>query len=100
MPVLSSDDIHDRLREHAGWVFRSDALHKQFELPSFVEVIKLVNEVAGLAEEVDHHPDITINYRRVTFVLSTHDQGGVTERDALLMEAIETVAASYLPDGC
>ncbi len=94
MAVLSDEEIRDRLGAHAGWDFRNDALHKLFELPGFMDVVKLVNDVAGPAEEADHHPDMTINFRRITFVLSTHEQGGVTEKDFALLEAIEAAAAT------
>ncbi len=99
MAVLSDDEIRDRLGAYAGWDLRNNGLHKKFELPGFMDVVKLVNDVAGPAEEADHHPDMMINYRRITFSLSTHDQGGVTEKDFALLEAIEAAAATYLPDG-
>ncbi len=99
MAVLSDDEIRDRLQAHADWDFRNDALHRGFELPRFMEVVRLVNDVAGPAEESDHHPDMTINHRRITFALPTHNQGGVTEKDFALLEAIEVADATSLPEG-
>jgi 4a-hydroxytetrahydrobiopterin dehydratase len=51
-----------------------------------------VNKVAILAEAANHHPDITINYRRVHLLLTTHDSGGLTERDFKLAREIDAIA--------
>ena len=67
-------------------------LVKRFELPSFMEVVGLVNDVAAAAEAADHHPDMLINYRRITFTLVTHEAGGVTERDFALLALIDSAA--------
>jgi 4a-hydroxytetrahydrobiopterin dehydratase len=54
--------------------------------------MNLVNRVADLAEEANHHPDILISYNQVTFTLTTHDAGGITEKDFDLAQRIETIA--------
>jgi 4a-hydroxytetrahydrobiopterin dehydratase len=64
-----------------GWIDSRDALERTFELPSFPEAIAFVNRVAELAEEANHHPDLTISYRKVTVRWTTHSAGGITERD-------------------
>ncbi len=56
--------------------------------------ISFVQRVAEMAEEADHHPDMHINYTRVTFVCSTHSEGGVTEKDIKLARRIEQAFAS------
>ena len=92
MPKLNDDDINKSLEMLPGWRRERDALTKTFELSAFVRAIALVNEVAELAEEMDHHPDMLIEYRKVTFTLSTHDAGGITEKDVALARAIEGLA--------
>jgi len=67
-----------------GWVEIDDALERTFELPSFPEAIAFVNRVAELAEAEDHHPDVTISYKKVTLRWTTHSEGGITERDRAL----------------
>ncbi len=93
MAVIADAEIAQRLLDHPGWVYQDGALVKKFELPGFMDVVRLVNDVAGPAEAADHHPDMFINYRRITFTLSTHDAGGVTEKDFALLEEIEKAAA-------
>jgi 4a-hydroxytetrahydrobiopterin dehydratase len=76
----------------SGWEQQGDAISKQYTLDSFMDALALVNKVGEAAEAVDHHPDITINYRRVTFSLSTHDRGGITQLDIDLAAEIEKIA--------
>ena len=64
-----------------GWVNVDDALERTFDLPSFPEAIAFVNRVAELAETENHHPDMTISYRKVTLRWTTHSEGGITDRD-------------------
>jgi len=67
-----------------GWVEADGALERTFELPSFPEAIAFVNRVAELAQAEDHHPDVTISYKKVTLRWTTHSEGGITERDRVL----------------
>ena len=64
-----------------GWLVVDDALEQTFELPSFPEAIAFVNRVAELAEAENHHPDVTISYKKVTLRWTTHSEGGITDRD-------------------
>lgn len=64
-----------------NWVEVDGALQREFELPSFPEAIAFVNRVAELAEQENHHPDMTISYKRVTLRWTTHSAGGITDRD-------------------
>ena len=64
-----------------GWDEVDGALQREFELPSFPRAIAFVNRVADLAEAENHHPDISISYKRVTLRWTTHSEGGITERD-------------------
>lgn len=67
-----------------SWPEVDGALERTFELSSFAEAIAFVNRVAALAEEENHHPDISISYRKVTLRWTTHSAGGITERDHAL----------------
>ena len=94
MGLLADEDIQARLAERSGWACEGGALVKKFELADFMAVVNLVNAVAPAAEAADHHPDMYINYRRITFTLSTHSEGGVTEKDFALLDEIERLAAA------
>jgi 4a-hydroxytetrahydrobiopterin dehydratase len=91
MAKLSTDAVQAGLKKLPGWRLNSDTIGKQYTLPSFPEAMKFVNRVADLAEQADHHPDILINYRRVTLTLATHSEGGLTQKDFDLAEKIEKV---------
>jgi 4a-hydroxytetrahydrobiopterin dehydratase len=79
--TLSRDQIHAELRKIEGWELRGDAIAKQYEFASFPDALAFVNRVGERAEAADHHPDIAINYRRVTLTYSTHSAGGLTAKD-------------------
>jgi 4a-hydroxytetrahydrobiopterin dehydratase len=64
-----------------GWIDSQDALERTFELSSFPEAIAFVGRVAEAAEEADHHPDITISYKKVTLRWTTHSAGGISDLD-------------------
>lgn len=89
---LSSNEIDQRVKEIRGWQHSGNAIKKQFVFESFMPAVRFVNRVAEAAERADHHPDITINYRKVTMVLSTHSAGGLTEKDFSLARQIDEVA--------
>jgi len=69
-----------------GWSEVGVALERTFEFPGFVEALAFVNRVGELAESENHHPDIAINYNRVTLRWWTHTAGGITDRDRELAE--------------
>ena len=69
-----------------GWSEVGVALERTFEFPGFVEALAFVNHVGELAESENHHPDIVINYNRVTLRWWTHTAGGITDRDRELAE--------------
>jgi len=65
----------------AGWSEVDGAVEREFELPSFMDAIAFVNRVAELAEAENHHPDLSIAYKRVTLRWTTHSAGGITDKD-------------------
>jgi len=89
MAKLTDEAIQAALKNLPGWTLKDEAISKQYTWPSFPEAIHFVNQVADLAEQADHHPDILINYRRVTLTLSTHSEGGITQKDFDLATRIE-----------
>lgn len=90
---LSDEQIQAALADLNGWSYRENALTKRFTFPTFPAGIAFVDRVAALAEQVGHHPDITINYTTIGFTLSTHDSGGVTAHDLDLARGIEALAS-------
>jgi len=90
MPLLTDQQIADALASLPGWTREGDALRRQFTFASFPEAVAFVNRLVPHAEGADHHPDLTINYRRVTVLYSTHSDGGITEKD---------VAGARMADG-
>ena len=81
MALLSKPEIDEQLKSLNGWTLDGKAIRKQFTFKGFPEAVAFVNRLVPDAERADHHPDITINYRRVTLSLSTHDEGGLTAKD-------------------
>lgn len=81
MALLSREEIDRRLKELKGWTLDGNAIKKQFVFPGFPEAVNFVARLVPDAEASDHHPDITINYRRVTLAYSTHSEGGLTHKD-------------------
>ena len=82
MEKMTLEQLQTKLPELADWsLVGDDALQRTYRFENFIEAIAFVNRVAELAEELQHHPDIMIRYNKVTLTLSTHDAGGVTEKD-------------------
>ncbi len=94
MPRLTEDEMRTALAQLPGWAFDGAALSKRFTFPTFPAAIAFVNRVARVAEQMGHHPDITINYAAVTLQLSTHDAGGVTEKDVDLAARLDALTAA------
>jgi len=90
--VLSQSEIDQALRNLEGWSRRDNTIERTLQFPDFITAMKFVNEVAVVAESANHHPDITINYNRVTMSLTSHDSGGVTQRDLRMAGKITEVA--------
>jgi 4a-hydroxytetrahydrobiopterin dehydratase len=78
---LSRTDAEQRLTTLHGWTLDGDAIRKQFTFADFVAAVAFVNRLVPEAEAADHHPDILINYKRVTLTYSTHSEGGLTLKD-------------------
>jgi 4a-hydroxytetrahydrobiopterin dehydratase len=90
--LLSSDDVATALAHLVGWAGDTGQIERSVEAASFLDGIRLVDAVAEVAERADHHPDIDIRWRTVTFRLSTHSEGGVTDQDITLARQINGLA--------
>lgn len=84
MAGFSETEIANRLSEVPGWSYENGLLTQTFSFDSFLAGIDFVGKVAGAAEAADHHPDIDIRYSNITVSVSSHDVGGITERDFAL----------------
>ena len=91
MPLLSDGDIQDKLGGLDGWERIDNQITKLFKLKNYIESVGFVNKVALLAERANHHPDIILQYNKVTITLTTHSDGGITEKDIDLAREIEGV---------
>lgn len=87
--LLSDTEIAEALTELPDWARSGNALVRTVEASTFPAGIELVRRVAEVAEEADHHPDIDIRWRKVTFTLSTHSVGGLTALDVALAHEID-----------
>ncbi len=90
--LLSSGEIERSLAELTGWMVEGKAIVREFEFETFLAGIAFVVAVATAAEELNHHPDIDIRYRRVRVLVSTHSAGGVTELDISLAGSCNELA--------
>ena len=81
MSRLTKLQIKEKLKKLPGWTFASDAISRQFTFADFPDAVAFVARLVPGAEKADHHPDLEINYRRVTVTYTTHSEGGVTSKD-------------------
>jgi 4a-hydroxytetrahydrobiopterin dehydratase len=94
---LSAEQLANALVELREWSGDPDGIERAIVAPSFLAGIRLVDAVAEAAEAADHHPDIDIRWRTVTFRLSTHSVGGVTAKDLELARRIDQLAQESTP---
>jgi 4a-hydroxytetrahydrobiopterin dehydratase len=93
--LLTDDEVERQLGDLPAWRREGNALVATWEAPDFPTAIRLVDEVAVEAEEMDHHPDIDLRWRTTHWSLSTHSEGGITQLDVELAHRV-TQAASRL----
>jgi 4a-hydroxytetrahydrobiopterin dehydratase len=93
MAKLADADARQRLQKLPGWELEGNAIRRMFTFAGFPDAMAFVVRLGFDAEAADHHPDIQINYRRVTLSYSTHSAGGLTEKDFAGAEAATTLAA-------
>jgi 4a-hydroxytetrahydrobiopterin dehydratase len=81
MSILSDEEVQRQLNGLKDWKLEGRAIRKQYTFNDFPGAVAFVNRLVPEAEAADHHPDIVINYRRVTLLYSTHSEGGLTQKD-------------------
>ena len=90
---LSSAELNAALTKLGGWSIQNDKLHRQFEFKSFVEAFGFMASSALVAESMGHHPEWFNVYNRVTVDLTSHDAGGITQKDVDLATRMNEIAA-------
>jgi 4a-hydroxytetrahydrobiopterin dehydratase len=89
MAAMDEQQIREALEPLPHWRRDGDSITRVVQAPSFLDGIDLVSTVAHAAEAADHHPDIDIRWRTLTFTLSTHSEGGLTGKDFALAQQID-----------
>jgi 4a-hydroxytetrahydrobiopterin dehydratase len=95
MTLLGDDGVRAALSDLPNWSGDGQAISRTVTAPDFLTGIRLVDDVALVAETMDHHPDIDIRWRTVTFTLSTHSAGGVTAADIELAHEIDEASERH-----
>jgi len=89
---LSDHEISERLQQQPNWQLRHGKLYRQFKFRNFVDAFGFMTRVALIAEQQDHHPEWFNVYATVEIWLTTHDAGGISERDFLVAAAISALS--------
>ncbi|MBM4111811.1 MAG: 4a-hydroxytetrahydrobiopterin dehydratase [Phycisphaerae bacterium] len=95
MTRLTQAQVDERLDSLAKWTQSGDSIQRTYVLKDFSQAMTFVNAVAQEAERVQHHPDILVRWNKVSLTLSTHDAGGITEKDLAFAVAADKLGASH-----
>jgi 4a-hydroxytetrahydrobiopterin dehydratase len=96
MPALTAKQISLHLKTVPDWSKRRQTILRTFKFEDFLKGIAFVNQIAKKAQKLNHHPDIDIRYSKVTLTLTTHDKGGLTEKDFTLARQGDGVFSKFL----
>lgn len=88
VPLLSEKEIQSRACQLTDWIVDGQELRLTRKFKDFIEAINFINKLVEPSEAAGHHPDLAISYNRVTITLTTHDAGGLTEKDFELAQAL------------
>jgi 4a-hydroxytetrahydrobiopterin dehydratase len=91
---MTSEQIQTGLKNLPGWELKADKLHRQLKFKNFVQAFGFMAQVAILAEKADHHPEWSNVYSKVTIDLTTHEAGGISQRDFDLAKEINEILAT------
>ena len=91
MSLLTTQLLEEALAHVPGWVYADKSIEKQFIFTDFTETMAVMNKIAAIAEEMNHHPEWSNVYNKLIIRLSTHDSNGVTTKDIRLAHAIEII---------
>ena len=89
---LERQQVAEQLQRLPHWTLQGDQIERLLTFENFVDAMIFVNRVAEIAEEEGHHPDIRIVYNHVTLALSSHDAGGLTQKDFQMAQRIDSLA--------
>lgn len=89
---LTSNEIQSHLAALPDWTLKGTSIQTVLTFKNFIEAINFINKVVEPAEAAGHHPDLAISYNRVTISLTTHDAGGVTQKDFNLAKTLSQLA--------
>jgi 4a-hydroxytetrahydrobiopterin dehydratase len=92
MAKIPHEAVRVRLQKLPGWTLAGDAITRQFTFPGFPDAVAFIVRLGFAAEAVDHHPDLVVNYKRVTVTYSTHSEGGLTDKDFAGAETATKIA--------
>lgn len=90
--LLKPPEIESELRDLPGWSLASGKLHREYKFVDFIHAFGFMATAAMAIEKMDHHPEWSNVYNRVTIDLATHDAGGITEKDFALAKKLEALA--------
>ncbi len=92
MTLLSNNEIDSNLKNLPGWIFDNNIITKEYVMKDFNDVLYFVNKIGRSAEAMNHHPDIFMHsWNKVKISISTHDEGGITDKDFELANKIEAL---------
>lgn len=91
MDKLNEADIKKKMLQFPDWEYEDNAIHSEFEFENFKDCFSAMSRIAFECEALNHHPNWSNVYNVLTISLSTHDAGGITQKDFKLAEAIETI---------
>src|ERR1035437_4093629 len=95
MPALTAAQVRLHLKAVPNWSKRAQTILRTFKFEGFLQTINFVKRIARKAQKANHHPDIDIRFNKVTLTLSTHDEGGITEKDFSLARQCDEVLSKF-----
>jgi 4a-hydroxytetrahydrobiopterin dehydratase len=95
MPALTTKEISLHLKSVPNWSKRAQTMLRTFKFEGFLKGIDFVDRIARKAQQVNHHPNIDIRFDKVTLKLTTHDEGGITEKDFSLARQWDEVFSKF-----
>ncbi|MGD9588473.1 MAG: 4a-hydroxytetrahydrobiopterin dehydratase [Pyrinomonadaceae bacterium] len=91
---LGPDEVAKLLEDLDGWCLDGNSIRRRFEFGNFAESLDFVNKVGAIAEDADHHPDISFGWGYAEIATTTHDRGGVTDADLALASKIDAITTA------
>jgi 4a-hydroxytetrahydrobiopterin dehydratase len=95
MPALTTKQVRLHLKTVPNWSKRAQTILRTFDFEGFLKSMDFVNRIARKAQKMNHYPDIDIRFNKVTLKLTTHDEGGITEKDFFLAVQCDEVLTKF-----